>query len=66
MITALFHAWAVWAIAGITMAWWLVSRRLWPFGPCPACRGRAGRNWGSNARRWGVCTRCGGSGRRNR
>lgn len=46
-------------------AGWAVSRRLWPFGRCWRCKG-TGRGWGSNSRRWNLCRRCGGSGRRNR
>lgn len=41
---------------------WAVSRLLWPYRPCPRCRG-TGRNPGSNKRRHGDCKRCKGSGR---
>ena len=43
----------------------VVSRLLWPFARCRACGG-SGTNAGSNRRRWGVCGRCGGSGKRTR
>lgn len=43
----------------------VASRILWPFARCRSCRG-SGRSWGSNHRRWGVCGRCGGSGKRRR
>jgi hypothetical protein len=43
----------------------VISRILWPFGPCRRCRG-SGRRAGSNRRRWGRCGRCGGSGTRRR
>lgn len=53
---------ALLALAAIGYAlWWLLSRWWWPFRPCPRCR-RRGTNAGSNARRWGKCGRCDGSG----
>jgi hypothetical protein len=42
------------------------SLRIWPYGPCLRCIGHAGKNRGSNRRRWGRCKRCGGSGQRIR
>lgn len=45
---------------------WRRSLRKWPYAPCKACQGRAGRNEGSNRDRWGACRVCGGSGRRLR
>jgi hypothetical protein len=49
------------AAAGV--AWWVLSRMLWPKKPCPAMLCRRGQNIGSNARRWGNdCHRCGGNG----
>lgn len=44
---------------------WTVSLYAWPYRPCIKCSGR-GRNRGSNSRRFGTCTRCGGSGQRRR
>lgn len=46
-------------IALIAAAAWLVSRYLWPFGPCPKCKG-SGVNKGSNKKRFGECPRCRG------
>jgi hypothetical protein len=46
-------------------ACWTVSLYAWPYRPCWKCSGR-GRNKGSNKRRFGTCTRCGGTGRRRR
>jgi DnaJ-class molecular chaperone len=43
----------------------LVSRRLWPYARCRSCRG-SGLSGGSNRHRWGICRRCGGSGKRTR
>jgi hypothetical protein len=36
---------------------WVVSLYLWPFKPCPRCKG-GGTNRGSNRRRHGDCRRC--------
>ena len=57
---------AVTAGAAIGAAFLLVRARWWPLGPCPWCRGRAGRSWGSAKRAYGRCHACGGSGRRIR
>jgi hypothetical protein len=43
------------AIGGL----WCGSLYLWPFGPCPRCKG-TGVNRGSNGRRFGQCKRCRG------
>lgn len=45
---------------------YLASCRIWPYGPCLACIGRSRRNIGSNARRWGRCRVCKGTGERLR
>lgn len=42
------------------------SCKWWPYGPCLGCIGHPGRNRGSNARRWGTCKRCKGTGKRIR
>jgi hypothetical protein len=47
------------AAAGLSLAWAL-SRLLWPYKPCPRCKG-SGRNPGSNNRRHGDCRRCKGT-----
>ena len=43
----------------------VISRWRWPIARCRSCRG-SGRNAGSNSDRWGICRRCGGSGKRIR
>jgi hypothetical protein len=53
---------------------YLLSCRIWQYGPCLRCalphqasaRGGGGRSRGSRARRWGTCRKCGGTGRRIR
>lgn len=50
-------------IAIVTVA--LISRWRWPFARCWSCRG-TGRNGGSDGRRWGICRRCDGTGKRVR
>jgi len=45
---------------------YLASCRIWPYGPCLACRGRRGRNPGSTGRRHGRCPMCKGTGERLR
>ena len=40
---------------------WLVRAYFWPFAPCRWCKGRK-TNRGSNAKRFGSCWRCKGSG----
>jgi hypothetical protein len=45
---------------------YLASCRIWPYGPCLACIGRARRNIGSSSRRWGRCRVCKGTGERLR
>lgn len=49
-------------LAGVAGAAWLVRARFWPYGPCPACRGRRGRGIASTSTSWSHCHRCGGSG----
>ncbi len=61
--------WHVLLLAAISGAGWVLSLWLHPFRPCPRCtphadrRGGAGRNRGSSRKRFGACTRCGGTGR---
>jgi hypothetical protein len=48
----------------------VLGRQVWhawrhPWGQCWSCRG-TGRNRGSTRKRFGVCKRCGGSGRQLR
>ena len=45
----------------ILLAVYLLLCLPWPYGPCLACRGHQGRNWGSNSRRHGHCRVCRGS-----
>jgi hypothetical protein len=42
------------------IACYAISLYAWPFRPCPRCQGK-GTNRGSNARRHGMCKRCGGT-----
>lgn len=42
------------AVAG----YWLWRLKWHPMGPCWACRGRSGRNPGSDESQWGRCRRC--------
>ena len=42
------------------LAVYCVSLLKYPLRPCLKCKG-AGTNKGSNRKRWGVCSRCGGS-----
>jgi DnaJ-class molecular chaperone len=44
---------------------WLADLRWHPYARCWACRGK-GRNRGSTPRRYGLCGRCDGTGRRVR
>lgn len=46
-------------------AGWVISLYLWPYRPCGRCLGSQ-RNKGSNRRRYGDCSRCGGTGRLQR
>lgn len=46
------------ALAGVVL--YAGSLYVWPFRPCPKCKA-TGTNRGSNARRHGMCKRCGGS-----
>jgi hypothetical protein len=56
---ALAGAWAVFAVTlPAVIAVWLWRLRRHPMGPCWSCRGRAGRNPGSDATQWGRCARC--------
>jgi hypothetical protein len=60
-------AWKLFALmAGVAVVWWLMRLQFHPRGPCWACRGRRGRNWGSDETQWGWCRVCGGSGERLR
>jgi hypothetical protein len=53
-------------LAVIAAAVYLGSCRVWPYGPCLACRGRPRRNHGSTGRRHGRCRVCRGTGERLR
>lgn len=53
-------------IAAVIVAGVLVRLRFWPYGPCPACRGRRGRGRWSRPAAYNRCRRCGGSGERIR
>ena len=53
----------VWSV--VTVAVWVVSLYLWPYGPCLRCGGD-GRNRGSKHKRFGQCRRCKGAGKRVR
>ncbi|HVB45262.1 MAG TPA: hypothetical protein VNF47_21510 [Streptosporangiaceae bacterium] len=57
--------WLVVLLVAGYAGWWVLSRWLWPFTACWRCQGGR-RNPGSNARRWGKCRACGGSGERMR
>ncbi len=46
-------------------ACYLLSLYVWPFRPCARCGG-ARVNGGSTGRRFGLCKRCGGTGRTRR
>jgi hypothetical protein len=53
------RAWPLLAAwAALTTAYWLWRLHRHPMGPCWACRGRAGRNPGSDRTQWGKCARC--------
>jgi len=56
-----------WLLFGLVLvAVWFFRLIAHPYGPCPACRKRRGRNAGSTAVAWGRCPRCGGTGERLR
>lgn len=42
---------------------WTVRAYFWPFAPCRRCKGSKS-NRGSTRKRFGRCTRCGGTGTR--
>ena len=46
-------------------ACYLLSLYVWPLRPCPRCHGTR-VNRGSTGRRFGLCKRCGGTGRTRR
>jgi hypothetical protein len=50
----------------VVVAWWLVRLRRHPSGPCLWCKGRRGRNPGSDDEQWGYCEHCGRTGERLR
>jgi hypothetical protein len=54
------------AIGVVVVGGVLVRARFWPYGPCPACKGRRGRGRGSTDKAWSRCPRCGGGGERVR
>jgi DnaJ-class molecular chaperone len=41
----------------IAVGGYALSLYLWPFRPCPRCKG-SGKNRGSNKKRFGQCRRC--------
>jgi hypothetical protein len=64
---ALAKSWGLFAaMLAVAVIWWLVRLRRHPFGGCYACKGRRGRNRGSDDGQWGRCPVCGGSGERVR
>ena len=52
-------------LAAVVVAVWLGRLYFWPFSPCRRCKG-TGRNVGSTRKRFGMCGKCDGSGRRRR
>jgi DnaJ-class molecular chaperone len=56
---------ALFVIALISAAGYLISLKRWPYTPCRRCQG-TGRNAGSTRKRYGRCKRCEGSGRKPR
>lgn len=50
--------WAVLAVAAVAVGVWVFRLRRHPMGPCRSCKGRAGRNLGSDRTQWGKCPRC--------
>lgn len=59
VVLAAVHLW--WWCAGavaLAAAAWLVRLRRHPMGPCRSCKGRSGRNLGSDKTQWGTCPRC--------
>ncbi|HEY6276038.1 MAG TPA: hypothetical protein VIX86_06870, partial [Streptosporangiaceae bacterium] len=66
MIAALVHLLAaLWWLVLLLLAFATGSVALWPYARCAGCNG-TGRTWGSSSRRWGMCRRCAGTGRRLR
>jgi hypothetical protein len=53
-------------LAGIALAWWVLSLAWHPYALCRRCQDRRGRNTGSKATRWGRCGKCDGKGERAR
>jgi hypothetical protein len=52
-------------IALAALVAWLLSLYVYPFTACGRCRG-TGLNKGSSGKRFGMCTSCGGSRRKQR
>lgn len=51
------------AVAAILLAGYYVGRHsIWPWQPCPACRGRRGRGIGSTPGAYNRCGWCASSG----
>lgn len=50
-------------LALITVIVWTIRAYFWPFAPCRKCKG-AKTNRGSTKKRFGTCSRCGGTGTR--
>jgi hypothetical protein len=42
----------------LVLAGWLLLLALFPWGPCPRCKGRRGRGIGSTSTRWNHCRKC--------
>lgn len=56
---ALAGLWALFAASlALAVAFWLYRLHRHPMGPCWYCRGRSGRNQGSDETQWGRCARC--------
>jgi hypothetical protein len=53
------------AAAALWVVYQVVAAKVWPFARCGSCDG-TGRNSGSNRNRWGTCSKCEGSGKRQR
>lgn len=50
--------WACAAAAAIAVAVWVWRLKRHPMRPCWSCKGRSGRNLGSDETQWGECPRC--------
>lgn len=64
MSDQVFNAVVLVGLGGAALGVYLLANLIWPYAPCKKCT--AGKIWSPTGKRFRLCPRCGGNGRRVR